>query len=160
MPKENALHSWIDATSRMNISREMETASNLAFLSATSDDCLKAMAVCVEENRDGEGTTIQSRKRNPKPEDITALLRQVVVLDLYRILSQLRSRRAKRTRKATGKPLLIPQLNEVVHDKSVRPISELTESSWQAYPTSPSSPSSRKRSTKSSATDSRASDSS
>jgi len=59
MPKENTLHSWIDATSRMSISREMEIASNLAFLSATSDDCLKAMAVCVEENRNGEGTTIR-----------------------------------------------------------------------------------------------------
>ena len=41
-----------------------------------------------------------------------ALLRQVVALDLYRILSQLRSRHAKRTRKATGKPPLILLLND------------------------------------------------
>lgn len=34
MPKENALHSGIDATRRMSISRE-EIARNLAFLSAT-----------------------------------------------------------------------------------------------------------------------------
>lgn len=43
--KENTLHFGIDATSRMSISREKEFASNLAFLSATSDDCLKVMAV-------------------------------------------------------------------------------------------------------------------
>ena len=59
MPKENALHSGIDAMSRTSISREKEIASNLAFLSATSDNCLKAMAVCAEENRNGEGTTIR-----------------------------------------------------------------------------------------------------
>ena len=58
MPKENALHSGIDATRRMSISREKEIASNLAFLSATND-CLKVMAVCVEEHRNGEGTTIR-----------------------------------------------------------------------------------------------------
>ncbi|XTI83593.1 hypothetical protein V2W45_117976 [Cenococcum geophilum] len=43
----------------MSISREKGIASNLAFLSATSDDCLKVMAVCVEEYRNGEGTTIR-----------------------------------------------------------------------------------------------------
>ena len=59
MPKENALHSGIHTTRRMSISREKEIASNLAFLSATSDDCLKMMAVCVEEHRNGEGTTIR-----------------------------------------------------------------------------------------------------
>ena len=59
MPKENALHSGIDATRYMSISREKEIASNLAFLSATSNDCLKVMAVCVEEHRNGEGTTIR-----------------------------------------------------------------------------------------------------
>ena len=59
MPKENALHSGIDATRRMSISREKEIASNLAFLSATSGDCLKVIAVCVEEHRNREGTTIQ-----------------------------------------------------------------------------------------------------
>ena len=59
MSKENALHSGIDTTRHMGISREKEIANNLAFLSATSNDCLKAMAVCVEEHRNGEGTTIR-----------------------------------------------------------------------------------------------------
>lgn len=59
MLKENTLHSGIDVTRRMSISREKEIASNLAFLSATSGDCLKVMAVCVEEHRNGEGTTIR-----------------------------------------------------------------------------------------------------
>lgn len=45
LPKENILVSGIDSTSRLNISRENEITSNLAFLSATSDDSLKVMAV-------------------------------------------------------------------------------------------------------------------
>lgn len=59
MPKENSLYSGIDATHHMSISREKEIVSNLEFLSATSDDCLKVMAVCFEEHRNGEGTTIR-----------------------------------------------------------------------------------------------------
>jgi hypothetical protein len=46
LPKENILVSGIDSTRRLNISRENEITSNLAFLSATSDDSLKVMAVC------------------------------------------------------------------------------------------------------------------
>jgi hypothetical protein len=36
-----------------------EIASNLAFLSATTDESLKVMAVCVEEHYNGEGITIR-----------------------------------------------------------------------------------------------------
>ena len=43
----------------LNPSRENEIASNLAFLSATSDNSLKVMAVCVEEHFNGKGITIR-----------------------------------------------------------------------------------------------------
>ena len=38
LPKENILVSGMDSTRRLSISRENEIASNLAFLSATSDN--------------------------------------------------------------------------------------------------------------------------
>ena len=48
-----------DQTRRLSISREKEIASNLAFLSATTDKSLKVMAVCVKEHYNGEGITIR-----------------------------------------------------------------------------------------------------
>lgn len=41
------------------LSREIEIASNLAFLSATTDNSLRVMAVCVEERSSGSGMTIR-----------------------------------------------------------------------------------------------------
>jgi len=58
-PSENALLPEVDSTRRLSIEREREIASNLAFLSATSDDSHKVMAVCVEEHSSGEGATIR-----------------------------------------------------------------------------------------------------
>ena len=56
---------------------------------------------------------------NTRPHDTAALLRQIVVLDYYRILSRLRSRHAKSTSKTRGRPALLLQLNEAIHDTSV-----------------------------------------
>jgi hypothetical protein len=57
-PKENHLFSDVDTTRRLTIERENEIVGNLAFLSATTDDILKVMAVCVEEDKSGEAITI------------------------------------------------------------------------------------------------------
>ena len=46
-----------------------------------------------------------------RPEDQKAALQQIAALDLYRILSRLRSRHSKMTRKTAGKPALISQLD-------------------------------------------------
>jgi hypothetical protein len=59
VPVENLVVLEEDSTRRLSIAREKEIASNLAFLSATSDNSLKVMAVCVEENNNGEGVTIR-----------------------------------------------------------------------------------------------------
>jgi hypothetical protein len=58
-PKENHLFSEVDTTRRLIIERENEIVGNLAFLSATTDDILKVMAVCVEEDDSGEAITIR-----------------------------------------------------------------------------------------------------
>lgn len=55
---------------RLSVSREQEIASNLAFLSATTDDSLRVMAVCVEERLDGRGCTIRLASNTG---DLTAL---------------------------------------------------------------------------------------
>jgi hypothetical protein len=49
-PKENILVSRVNPNRHLDISRENEITGSLAFLSATSDDNLKVMAVCVEEH--------------------------------------------------------------------------------------------------------------
>jgi hypothetical protein len=58
-PKENVLTSKTDSTHSLSISREREIASNLAFLSATSDNNLRVMAVCIEEHCNGAEITIR-----------------------------------------------------------------------------------------------------
>ena len=58
-PKENILVSRVNPNYYLDISRENEIAGNLAFLSATLDDSLKVMAVCVKEYLNGEGITIR-----------------------------------------------------------------------------------------------------
>ncbi|OBT81073.1 hypothetical protein VE02_10304 [Pseudogymnoascus sp. 03VT05] len=136
-----------DQSRRLNFSQEKDIASNLAFLSATSDDSFKIMAVCVEEHSNGEGITIRiasnsgdlsvvkagfikvgeileqaARRRNSEIEDIETLLRQVVVLDMNRILSRLRSRHSKSTKQQP----FIAQLHDAINDKSFKSTANLT----------------------------------
>jgi hypothetical protein len=59
IPRENLVNLDIDPTHQLSVVQEREIASNLAFLSATSDDSLKVMAICVEEHRNGKGITIR-----------------------------------------------------------------------------------------------------
>lgn len=59
IPRENLINLEIDSTRQLSVTREKEIACNLAFLSATSDDSLKVMAVCVEERCNGKGITIR-----------------------------------------------------------------------------------------------------
>lgn len=58
-PTENPINPETDETRRLTFLQEKDIASNLAFLSATSDDSCKIMAVCVEEHKNGEGITIR-----------------------------------------------------------------------------------------------------
>jgi hypothetical protein len=67
---------------------------------------------------------------NPRSEDLEALLQQILVLDLHRILSRLRSRHAKKTRKTHGNPALITQLNQAINDESVEVRSGIARRRW------------------------------
>jgi hypothetical protein len=58
-PSENIVSSGTESPHRLSLERENEIVSNLAFLSATTDDNLKVMAVCVEEDDSGEAITIR-----------------------------------------------------------------------------------------------------
>lgn len=75
LPKENILPLVSDPTRRLSIGRENEIASNLAFLSAISDDNQKVMAVCIEEHPDGEGSTIRIASNSGDLSEVTDGLR-------------------------------------------------------------------------------------
>jgi hypothetical protein len=57
--RENSAPLYDDPTHILSVERESKIISNLAFLSAISDDSLKVMAVCIEEHRNRKGCTIR-----------------------------------------------------------------------------------------------------
>lgn len=71
LPKENDLTLATDSTRHLSIQRENEIASNLAFLSAISNDNQKVMAVCVEEYPIGEGITIRIASNSGDVSEVT-----------------------------------------------------------------------------------------
>jgi hypothetical protein len=77
VPSENLAVPEVDQTRHLSISREKEIASNLAFLSATSDESLKVMAVCVEERCNGEGITIRIASNTG---ELSAVIREFITL--------------------------------------------------------------------------------
>ena len=58
-PRENVLQPAPSSSHRLSVEREKEIVRNLAFLSATTDNHLQVMAVCIEEHPDGKGFTIR-----------------------------------------------------------------------------------------------------
>ena len=64
---------------------------------------------------------------NSRAADKDALFQDVILLDMKRILSRLRSRHAKRTPKTTGKPAVIIQLNKVLDDMSLRNVRQFVK---------------------------------
>lgn len=157
-PKKNFLTPGVDSSHRLSIAREKEISSNLAFLSAVSDNNLHIMAVCVEEHAEEEGLTIRvasntgdlsgvvrgferiarvlegaAKRGNPKLDDREALLREIVAMDFERILSRIRSRHSKRTRKTDGKTPLITQLSDTIRENSLkRKVNETGREKMQA----------------------------
>ncbi|KAL3417938.1 hypothetical protein PVAG01_10948 [Phlyctema vagabunda] len=146
LPSENLTVPGVVETRqhRLSFEREKQITSNLAFLSATTDDSLKVMAVCVEEHRPDDGVIIRlatntgdltaikagfdvlakvlkeaAHRKNLRSEDIRATFQQVVRLDSSRILSRLRSHHAKGSRKVTGKTPILCQLCDVFSDKDL-----------------------------------------
>ena len=57
--KKNEIYSEIDESRQLTMEREIQLASSLAFISGSTDDMLRVMAVCVEEWLDQQGLTIR-----------------------------------------------------------------------------------------------------
>ena len=64
-------------------------------------------------------------------EDMKALLRCIVTMDYFRILSRLRSRHAQKTFRKKDKPVLLTLLNTSIHDPSIQPSRNITISELQ-----------------------------
>jgi hypothetical protein len=77
VPRENLAVPKGDQTRRLSISREKEIASNLAFLSATTDESLKVIAVYVKEHYNEEGITIRIASNNG---DLSAVIQEFIIL--------------------------------------------------------------------------------
>jgi hypothetical protein len=77
IPRENLVNLDIDPTCQLSVVWEREIASNLAFLSATSDDSLKVMAICIEEHCNRKGITIRVVSNTG---DLSAVTRSFVKL--------------------------------------------------------------------------------
>jgi len=58
-PKENVLSCGNDEARQLTPERERQLADSFAFISASTDDMLRVMAVCVEEDPDKMGMTIR-----------------------------------------------------------------------------------------------------
>jgi hypothetical protein len=80
VPEENLLAQGSDLQHHLSVSREQEIASNLAFLSATTDDSLMVMAVCVEERSDGRGATIRIASNTGDLSAVTSGMRMLATV--------------------------------------------------------------------------------
>lgn len=80
MPEENFLVDKQDFQHHLSVSREQEIASNLAFLSATTENGLRVRAVCVEERADGRGATIRIASNTGDLTDLTSGIRKLTKL--------------------------------------------------------------------------------
>ena len=58
-PKEHKLSCGNDEARQLSSERERQLADSFAFISASTDDMLRVMAVCVEEDPDKMGMTIR-----------------------------------------------------------------------------------------------------
>jgi hypothetical protein len=76
-PRENPVVLHDDPTRLLGVTRERPIASNLAFLSAVSDDSLKVMAVCIEEHRNSKGCTIRIASNTGDLSVVTAGFRRL-----------------------------------------------------------------------------------
>ncbi|CZS92490.1 uncharacterized protein RAG0_03089 [Rhynchosporium agropyri] len=131
IPRENLVSLDIDSTRQLSVTREKEIACNLAFLSATSDESLKVMAVCVEERCNGKGIIIRVAANTGDLSTVTAgFVRLARVLEHAARRGRSKSEDTKEAfREVTaGKRSLIEQLHDAIHSHSIRATKKLEES--------------------------------
>lgn len=152
-PKENQPKdiSVLASIYQLSFQHEKQISESLAFLSNTTHDSAKVMAVCLEEARDGRSCTIRltsnngdinkvvlgfklmatileqgASRANSKDDDTKALFRCIVTLDYCRILSRLRSKHAKKSSRSKGKSVLITLLDTAIREQSIKPSPNIT----------------------------------
>ncbi|KAI9855733.1 MAG: hypothetical protein M1824_005893 [Vezdaea acicularis] len=124
---------------QLTFQRERDLVDNLAFISASSDDAIRVVAVCIEERSDGEGSSIRvainagniskftdglkriartlervALRVHKSDQDENALLKNIIELNRGRILSRLRSKHAKRTLKILNKGPIVERFAKAV----------------------------------------------
>ena len=70
-PKENKLGGGQDGGRQLPWDRERQLVDSFAFISASTDDMLRVMAVCIEEDPDKEGMTIRLASNTGDLSDVT-----------------------------------------------------------------------------------------
>ncbi|KAL8766740.1 MAG: hypothetical protein Q9209_006562 [Squamulea sp. 1 TL-2023] len=153
-PREHKLDGSLDTNRQLSLAREKQLVDSFSFISASTDDMLRVMAVCIEEDADKNGITIRlasntgdlshvtqgfnsiahtleaaSSRAKSRSDGQQELFRQIVMLDEPRILSRLRSRHAVRSPKTRGKPSLLPLLSKTIHDPSIHERDGVTKNS-------------------------------
>ena len=58
-PKENKIKGGHDEGRQLSWDRERQLVDSFAFISASTDDMLRVMAVCIEEDPDKQGMTLR-----------------------------------------------------------------------------------------------------
>ena len=58
-PKENEIDGGHDEGRQLPWDRERQLVDSFAFISASTDDMLRVMAVCIEEDSDKQGMTLR-----------------------------------------------------------------------------------------------------
>lgn len=76
-PKENDIHSGHDEGRQLPRDRERQLTDSFAFISATTDDMLRVMAVSIEEDADKKGMTIRLASNTGDLSDITQGLKGI-----------------------------------------------------------------------------------
>ena len=144
----------IDRDRKLTIERETEIVDNLAFLSTSTDDPNRVMAVCLEEDPGHYRLVIRMASNTGILDEVEEGFNEIahhevslsplktcyyslrssdniVILDYARILSRLPSRHAKVIRKTSGKPALFVSLNKALHDASITPNKTITTDEFE-----------------------------
>lgn len=104
-PEENDVHSGHDEGRQLSRDRERQLTDSFAFISATTDDMLRVMAVSIEEDPDKKGMTIRLASNTGDLSDITQGLNGIGrTLEQASLRSRIRIARRNRRKADSGPP--------------------------------------------------------
>lgn len=96
-PKEHNIHPGHDEGRQLSRDRERQLTDSFAFISATTDDMLRVMAVGIEEDPDRNGMTVRLASNTGDLSDVTQGLNGIArTLEQASLRSRIRIARRKR----------------------------------------------------------------